>query len=192
MEPEARVVLRLTLLSGSPASCRTAWPSLHNQGEQEGRRQLVGHVRQAGQIEDRGIVYFCSTQGGAPDPAVPSVPGFGDGRGQVWAYDAWASVLRLVFESTGLTVLDLPDNVTASPRGSLVLCEDGLDNQNYLRGLTPDGMLFDFAKNAIAVREQEEFAGSTFAPDGLTLFVNIQTAEGLSFAVWGPWSVDGF
>jgi uncharacterized protein len=148
--------------------------------------------RLEGTIEDRGIVYFCSTQGGAPDPAAPSVPGFGDGRGQVWAYDARASLLRLVFESTALTVLDLPDNVTASPRGSLVLCEDGLDNQNFLRGLTPDGVLFDFAKNAIAGREQEEFAGSTFAPDGQTLFVNIQTAQGLSFAIRGPWSEGGF
>ena len=28
--------------------------------------------------------------------------------------------------------------------------------------------------------------GATFSPDGGTLFVNIQAAQAISFAIWGP------
>jgi secreted PhoX family phosphatase len=34
----------------------------------------------------------------------------------------------------------------------------------------------------------DEFAGSTFSPDGSTLFVNIQASAGMTFAIWGPWA----
>ncbi|MBE1565418.1 hypothetical protein [Nonomuraea africana] len=37
-----------------------------------------------------------------------------------------------------------------------------------------------------------EFAGSTFGPGGRTLYVNIQSSKGLSFAIWGPWQRGGF
>ncbi|MBA9001253.1 PhoX family protein [Thermomonospora cellulosilytica] len=142
--------------------------------------------RLEGAIADRGVVYFVSTQGGAPvTQPVPS--GFGDGRGQVWAYDTRSGRLRLVVESPGDVALDLPDNITHSPRGTLVLCEDG-GGDNYLRGLTVAGELFDFARlEPVPEDDGAEFAGSTFAPGGGTLFVNVQTDAGLSFAIWGPW-----
>jgi secreted PhoX family phosphatase len=35
-------------------------------------------------------------------------------------------------------------------------------------------------------RFNDEFAGSTFSPDGHTLFANIQASRGMSFAIWGP------
>ena len=38
-----------------------------------------------------------------------------------------------------------------------------------------------------ADRSNDEFAGSTFSPDGHTLFVNIQAGAGMNFAIWGPW-----
>ena len=41
-------------------------------------------------------------------------------------------------------MLDFPDNVTVSNRGTLVLCEDNV-NDNYLRGLSPEGELWDIA-----------------------------------------------
>jgi secreted PhoX family phosphatase len=148
-------------------------------------------ARLEGMVYDRGVVYFTSTQGGRPDPEAPSVSGFGDGRGQVWAYDTRRGMLRLVYESPSLEVLDLPDNVTASPRGTLVLCEDG-GGANYLRGLTKHGRIFDFALNAIPGQESDEFAGSTFAPGGGTLYVNIQSRNAMSFAIWGPWWRGGF
>jgi uncharacterized protein len=91
-----------------------------------------------------------------------------------------------VFESTAEDCLDGPDNITVSPRGGIVICEDG-GGEQYLRGLTADGKVFDFALNLIT---QREFAGATFSPDGETLFVNIQgdvTNPGMTFAIWGPW-----
>ncbi len=60
-------------------------------------------------------------------------------------------------------------------------------NFNFLRGLTRKGELFDIAQNKIATQLNDEFAGSTFSPDGSTLFVNIQSSTGLTLAIWGPW-----
>jgi secreted PhoX family phosphatase len=132
-----------------------------------------------------GIVYIVSTQGGDSTDGGPS-GGFGRGYGQVWAHDPVASTITLLFESPGKEVLELPDNAVVSPQGSVLLNEDG-PVENYLRGLTPEGELFDFALNAIAGRMADEFAGSTFSPDGQVLFVNIQASSGLTFAIWGPW-----
>ena len=72
-----------------------------------------------------------------------------------------------------------------------MICEDH-DVDNYLRGLTPKGELFDIALNRLvsstgATRFNDEFAGTTFSPDGNTLFVNIQASRGMTFAIWGPW-----
>ncbi len=64
------------------------------------------------------------------------------------------------------------------------------------RGLTTDGELFDIALNRLRSRtgtdrSNDEFAGSTFSPDGHTLFVNIQASAGMTFAIWGPWQEIG-
>ncbi|MGK2930397.1 MAG: alkaline phosphatase PhoX [Acidimicrobiales bacterium] len=134
-----------------------------------------------------GLIYFVSTQGGATVPPDAAPVGFGDGRGQVWAYDARAATLTCVYESPGSASLDLPDNVVASRSGSLVLCEDGAGD-NFLRGLTPDGGLFTFARNADPEQVSQEFAGATFSPDFKTLFVNVQSGSGYSVAIWGPWA----
>jgi uncharacterized protein len=151
--------------------------------------------RLEGAIYDRGTVYFTSTQGGGPAETStgPIADGYGNGFGQVWAYHTRSRTLRLVYQSPGRDVLDFPDNVTTSPRGTLVVCEDS-DQDNYLRGLTPHGELFDIALNRLVssidpfpTRFNDEFAGSTFSPDGHTLFVNIQASRGMSFAIWGPW-----
>jgi uncharacterized protein len=121
-------------------------------------------------------IYFTSTSGG-------------DKRlGQIWQYtpqDKDKGKLKLIFESPEEAVLDMPDNLCVSPNGGLILCEDG-HNEQYVRGLTRDGRIFDFAKNILPGFEGKEFAGATFSPDGQTLFVNIQT-PGLTLAIWGPW-----
>jgi hypothetical protein len=109
--------------------------------------------------------------------------------GQVWEYlpAAGGGTLRLLYESLGAGDLSGPDNLCVSPRGEgLVLCEDGSGVQ-HLRGLTRDGRIFDFARNAVSGWTEEEFAGATFSPDGQTLFVNIQR-PGITFAIWGDWS----
>ena len=134
-----------------------------------------------------GRIYIVSTTGGEA------------GAGQVWEYDPSGERLRLVFESPGEDVLDMPDNLCVSPRGGLVLCEDG-DTDNFVRGLTLDGAIFPFARNNVVLRGERngfggdfrarEFAGATYSPDGRWLFVNAQT-PGITFAVTGPWADGG-
>jgi secreted PhoX family phosphatase len=139
-----------------------------------------------------GNVYFISTQGGATASGDSAPFGFGDGRGQVWLYKPGADRLSLVFESPGSSTLDLPDNVVVSKHGSLVLCEDG-SGDNFLRGLTRGGQVFDFARNADPSLAGQEFAGATFSHDGSTLFVNIQSSRpSYSIAIWGPWQEGPF
>ena len=155
-------------------------------GDQGRAQGAATFSRLEGIFHDSGKVYLVSTQGGDTPPGEPPPAGYGDGFGQLWAYDTRRSTLTLLFESPSQKVLELPDNLCISPRRCALLCEDG-PVENYLRGVTPDGGIFDFARNAIAGRQQEEFAGSTFTPDGKVLFVNIQASSGLTFAIWGPW-----
>ena len=56
-------------------------------------------------------------------------------------------------------MLDAPDNLAVSPQGSILLCEDG-DGDQYMRGVTLDGEIFDFALN---LQNDYEWAGATFA-----------------------------
>jgi uncharacterized protein len=81
---------------------------------------------------------------------------------------------------------DKPDNITVSPRGTgLLVCEDN-GHQVHLRGITPEGTVFDFARNLADTRE---FAGVCFSPDGETLFVSIQGTlhPSATYAIGGPW-----
>lgn len=153
-----------------------------NQGAAKGGATFS---RLEGIFYDSGKVYLVSTQGGDTPAGEAPPAGYGDGFGQIWVYDTSASTLTLLFESPSRTVLELPDNMTISPRKSVLLCEDG-PVENYLRGITPAGGIFDFALNAIPQRMGEEFAGSTFSPDGRVLFVNIQASSANTFAIWGP------
>lgn len=123
----------------------------------------------------------------------------GDAKaGQVWFYEPKEERLTLVYESPGKDVLDAPDNITVSPRGGIVLCEDGDAPVSRLHGLTPDGQLFPLAANNIKLTGSgrngltgdfigQEWCGATFSPDGNWLFVNIQT-PGVTFAITGPWA----
>ena len=60
----------------------------------------------------------------------------------MWEFHPANQTLRLIFESPGSEVLDKPDNITVSPRGGLVLCEDGDIKPQRMHGLTTDGRLF--------------------------------------------------
>lgn len=128
-----------------------------------------------------GNVYFNATSGGNV------------GAGQVWCYRQTSDdggVLTLIFESPSRDVLDSPDNLCMSPRGGLVICEDSQGEQ-FLRGLTTDGRIFDLIRTA---GPSAETAGCCFSPNGRTLFFNIQggtsattTLTGGTYAIWGPW-----
>ncbi|HET6949741.1 MAG TPA: alkaline phosphatase PhoX [Acidimicrobiales bacterium] len=162
-------------------------------GDQGRAQGAAWFSRLEGAAFHKGVVYFTSTQGGGPAEPGPSdtVGGFGNGTGQIWGYDTRSERLRLLYQSPGPDVLDFPDNVCTSPHGTLVVCEDNV-NDNFIRGLSPRGELFPIALNRLtsstgADRSNDEFAGATFSPDGHTLFVNIQASRGLTFAIWGPW-----
>jgi secreted PhoX family phosphatase len=129
-----------------------------------------------------GAIYFDATKGGNA------------AAGQVWQYrptGADTGELTLIFESPSKDVLDSPDNICVSPRGGIVICEDG-DAVQFVRGLTTDGAIFDIARTASA--NATEFAGPCFSPDGRVLFFNQQGSRfyagnvtGTTFALWGPW-----
>lgn len=115
-----------------------------------------------------GSIYFACTNGGAKK------------AGQVWKLTG--DRLELFAEPNDKDLCDNCDNLTVAPWGDVVLCEDG-GGEQYLRGITPAGRLYTFAKNA---KSNSEFAGACFSPDGSTLFVNIQH-QGLTLAITGPW-----
>ena len=130
------------------------------------------------------IFYFNSTSGGAA------------GRGQVWSFDPVSQTIELHYVSPGSTTLDMPDNITVSPRGGVVLCEDGNLSGQRFQGLDASGTLFPFAINDMILNGEKnghvgdfrgiEWAGATFSPDGKWLFANLQT-PGITFAISGPW-----
>jgi secreted PhoX family phosphatase len=176
--PGQRLATRWVRLSGvdSPSG------DLKDRGFSRGalrfaRGEGITLVRRRGSSE----IYFCCTMGGPKR------------LGQVWRYRPSASEgqsgeladpgqLDLFVESIDAARLKNCDNVTVTPWGGLILCEDGPDDQpQYLRGVTPAGQLYTFAANSYS-----EFAGATFSPDGSTLFVNAQS-PGITFAIAGPW-----
>jgi secreted PhoX family phosphatase len=127
-------------------------------------------------------IYIVATDGGV-------------GQGQVWEYDPSGETISLLFESPGKHVLNKPDHLTVSPRGGLVLCEDG-GGEEYLHGLTTDGQIFAFAQNNVKLRGERnnlsgdftgsEWAGPCYSQDGKWLFANI-FEPGITVAITGPW-----
>ena len=130
----------------------------------------------------KGWIYFVCTNGGLNQ------------KGQVWRYAPSSEEgkpgetnspgkLELFIEPNNGNLVENADNLTVAPWGDLVLCEDGLDEQ-FLVGVTPRGDLYKLGRNAF---NNSELAGSTFSPDGATLFVNIQY-PGITLAITGPWT----
>ena len=131
--------------------------------------------------------YFISTSGGPV------------GQGQVFEYNPRRNELSVLFASPAAATLNAPDNVTVSPRGGLVLCEDGSGDE-FLHGLDTDGTIFPFAMNIADLSggtagknvppddySGSEWAGATFEPKrGNWLFANLQS-PGITFAITGPW-----
>ena len=118
----------------------------------------AGNLNRAGTQADAG-----QSTGGVPD---------GDG-----------GELVLLAQSERNAHFDMPDNVTVAPDGTVYFCEDGRD-RNGVRAVDARGRLFDFARNALS---RSEIAGVCFAPDGGTMFLNLQT-DGMTLAVRGPFT----
>lgn len=152
---------------------------------------------------DDGKFYIVDTSTG-----VDSNGGRGRGDGAVWEYDPKRETLRAIFVSLNQAAANNPDNITVSPRGGIVLCEDGgvssdeFGSGSRLVGLTERAESYIFAKNNVLLTADQigaagkvvaagdyrgsEFCGACFDPRGRVMFVNIQT-PGITFAIWGPW-----
>ncbi|HEV8695149.1 MAG TPA: alkaline phosphatase PhoX [Lysobacter sp.] len=136
----------------------------------------------------------------------------GRGYGAVWVLDLATQRLSALFVSSDQSAAHNPDNITVSPRGGVVLCEDpdaapstspdAYGPGTRLVGLSRAGEPFYLLKNNVELTASQiagagktiaegdyrdsEFAGACWSPDGRTLFVNIQT-PGITFAITGPW-----
>jgi len=133
----------------------------------------------------------------------------GRGEGAVWELDLASHRLRAIFVSGASTAGNNPDNITVSPRGGVVLCEDGgasndaFGSGSRMLGLNAAGEAYIFAKNNVQLGADQigaagklvaagdyrgsEFAGACFDPTGRVLFVSIQS-PGITFAIAGPWA----
>ena len=194
---EGRNDLRRGVVRG--ATFKTRWfdiahpTAVHSSGTRDGLGVLAQGLaaggatftRLEGCFATRDVIYFTATDGG--DAA----------SGQVWAYTPDSASLTLLFESPDRELLNYPDNLCFSPRGGLVLCEDGDRAEGeYLHGLGTDGGLFPFAQNCVVLDapvyghsgdfRTAEWAGACFSRDGRWLFANIYS-PGFSVAITGPW-----
>jgi secreted PhoX family phosphatase len=176
----------------------TSWVTIDNPDWAPGERTPVQQgIAKGGAVFARlegiwygdGKLYIVSTSGGPIN------------QGQIFEYEPSSGDMRVLYASPASDILNNPDNIAVSPRGGLVLCEDG-GGLEYLHGLTLDGEIFRFAQNNIVVPAgglpghpgiapgnytSSEWAGATFEPkNGNWLFVNIQT-PGVTFAITGPW-----
>lgn len=140
---------------------------LRKQGYAKGAARFV---RGEGLWHGGGEIYFACTTGGR------------NKKGQVWRLTPARNAVELFVEPNDAARLDNADNLTVAPWGDLIVCENG-SKGNAVVGITPEGRLYPFARNA---KSSSEFAGGCFSPDGTTLFVNIQK-DGLTLAITGPW-----
>ena len=152
---------------------------LRNQGFHD--KGAARFARGEGMWFSDGVIFFACTNGGERK------------KGQIWRYtpspfegasgeEKDPGILELFIESKSSDLMENADNLTVAPWGDLIVCEDG-SREQFLVGITPEGRLYRFARNA---KNVFEFAGSTFSPDGTTLFVNIQK-PGITLAITGPW-----
>ena len=165
-----------------PPEAEEDWLAVFFQGVSRGGARFA---RLEGAFYGDNGIYIVSTNGGDAE------------AGQVFHYRPTsddAGELTLVFESPSHDVLDSPDNIVLSPRGGLVMCEDGSDDQ-YVRGLDREGRIIDLVRAPVVGEYQPgEFAGSCFSPDGRVLFFNVQGSREVggsrasaTYAMWGPW-----
>lgn len=171
------------------------WVDLDDVEAPDGDLAARGHAAGAAQFyRGEGMDYGRRPDGGGGDVFFNCTQGGVQRSGQVWRYSpspaegqggesAAPGTLTLIYESPGADTLDMCDNLAVAPWGDLILCEDGRGDQ-YLRGLTPGGRIYDFARNLHP--DRSEFCGACFSPDGSILFVNIQE-PGITVAIRGPW-----
>jgi len=120
-----------------------------------------------------GAIYVCSTTGGPIS------------SGQIFRLqdDTDGGTLEVITASTDRAVMDMPDNIAASPSGHIYFVEDGRGH-DLLRCVRTDGRVVAIGQNA---GSEGEIAGVCFDATGETCFLNLQE-EGLTLAVRGPFA----
>jgi secreted PhoX family phosphatase len=182
----------------------------HDDDTDNRRDRAPGFTPLRFQAQDRGAAFFDRQEGmwtGVGDSKIyfDCTTGGAQDQGQIWEYDPGRETLTLLFESPSAAVLEGPDNVVIVPQtGDIFLCEDAFAPQ-YVRGLTQQGELYDFAQS---VNNDTEFAGACFDPDGQTMYLNQYgqrgslpfgppgtipgTAQGgVTYAIYGPFEKRG-
>jgi hypothetical protein len=124
---------------------------------------------------DAGTIYFTTK---------------GDNR--VWAYHTTGQTIRVLYraDASANPVLRGVDNVTVSPRGDVVVAEDGDDQQLVL--VTVEGEVVPFLQ--LFGQSDSELTGPAFSPDGSRLYVSSQRGPsgsregsgGLTYEIVGP------
>jgi hypothetical protein len=173
----------------------------HDDDTDNRRDRVAGFTPTRIQAQDKGAAFFNRLEGAWASGAGPRsriyfdcTTGGAAGLGQVWEYNPHLLTITLLYESTSSLSLRNPDNVVVVPRTrDIFLCEDA-GGEQFIRGLTGSGEIYDFAKTAT---NQTEFCGACFDRSGHTLFVNQQGdrgalpdgpagAQAVTYAIYGP------
>ena len=155
---------------------------LRNRGHADGAVRIS---RGEGLFWGRGELFLAATSGGPIQRGqiLRYRPSSGEGQADE---SRNPGQVQLFVESQNEKTFNMGDNLTVAPWGHLIVCEDNYSQTipNHIRGVAADGRLYTIARNTF--KGNAEFAGAVFAPDGRTLFVNIQY-PGLTVAIRGPW-----
>lgn len=160
--------------------------TVRQQAQAEG---AIAFNRLEGCWEGDGRIYFDATEGGE------------EGLGQLWEYDPRRELLTLVFESRSADVLENPDNLVVVPATGHVLLQEDSPGEQYVRGVTRRGRIYDVVRT---LENETEFCGGCFSPDGRTFFLNQQgeaqagtgepgvaVDQAVTYAIWGPFEAAG-
>ena len=167
----------------------TTWLDIENPDSDDNDLRLRGH--------DNGAALFARGEGicnADGQFAFTCTIGGPDRLGQIFLYapspaEGTADEARkpgrlgLLCESEADAILRNADNLTMSPWGDLVVCEDTAGHCGLV-GVRPDGSQYPLADNPY---NNAELTGICFSPDRNVMFVNVQQV-GVTLAITGPWS----
>jgi hypothetical protein len=127
--------------------------------------------RTEGLWSSRSRLYFDCTTGGEAQ------------LGQLFEYTPRGKdggKLKLIFESTNKDVLESPDNLVLVPRTGHVLLQEDSDGEQFVRGVTLQGELYDFARTVLNMSDSAEARSARMgAPSSSTSRATGRTRKGI-------------
>ncbi len=159
------------------------------------------------QAQEKGAAIFTRTEGIWPTERrvyFDCTSGGEAGLGQLWELTPRGrdgGQLRLIYESTSVDDLEGPDNLVVVPATGHVFLQEDAEDVQFVRGVDRRGRIYDFVKT---LRNNFEFCGGCFSPDGRTFFLNQQggrqdggpdgtdplnppdESTAVTYAIWGP------